>query len=449
MRSLRIRLAGALAAVGLVVTMIAAIAITYERWQEESRSLPAAVELEAIRLAELTDRDGLSVPSVGGRDRFALLFDLDGAVVAQQGLVEAGALELGRQAWSETVDFDIVVSFADPVPDGRERFVSAAACLDRELCDTAVAGASTVGFVEFVVPRLGWILGLSLAVGVAGLVAGRWLVGRALEPVEAMRAELEEITGGSLERRVPVAGSGDEIQHLGETLNATLDRLQGASSAIERFAADAAHELRSPITGARAAMELRAADDELLRAGLVELDRAAALIDDLLFLARNEGVPARRVDVDVDEVVRSAIASARARHPEVVFTIEAKPVRVVGDPAAIARLAINLIENAATYGSGRVHAGVDALADDWARIVVEDDGPGVPEKERARIFERFGRVDESRSRRSGGTGLGLAIASEIASAHGGSISVDDGDLGGARFAVLLRLASTEAGAPPS
>ena len=447
MASLRTRLGAALALVGLTATFAAAIAITYERWQEESQSLPAAVELEAFRLSEVAGSQELSVPAVGGRDRFSLLFDQDGTLVAQRGTVDEATIDAGLEAWSETVDFDVGVSFVEPATGGGQRFISAAACLNTTVCDTAVAGSSTVEFADYAVPRLGWILGLPVAVGLAGLVLGRWLVGRALRPVEAMRAELEEITGSSLERRVPVARSGDEIQHLGETLNTTLDRLQTAGTAVERFAADAAHELRSPITGARAAMELRSDGDDLLQAGVAELDRAGALIDDLLFLARHDGVPARRVDVDVDEVVQSVVATGRTRHPEVAFTVEADPVRLTGDPAAITRLVTNLVENAAHYGSGRVlvrvvrAGGVGDVLGGAAAITVDDDGPGIPAPERKRIFERFSRLDESRSRRSGGTGLGLAIAADIAADHGGSISVGDADLGGARFTVRLPTAA--------
>lgn len=200
-------------------------------------------------------------------------------------------------------------------------------------------------------------------------------------------------------------------------------------------------------------MELRSDEDDLLHDGVAELDRAGALIDDLLFLARHDAVPSRRIDLDVDEVVRNAVATARTRHPDVVFTVETTPVRFVGDPAAMTRLVTNLVENAAHYGSGRVLASVEgeAVGDGdcdrgaetgpgarpAATITIDDDGPGIPASERDQIFERSSRLDESRSRRTGGTGLGLAIAAEIVASHDGSISVGESELGGARFAVWL------------
>lgn len=436
MRSLRARLGVTLGLVGLLLTLGSGAAIAYERWQEESTALRSDVELEAFRLSEIERTEAVALEPYGGTDWFALVYDDEGQPVATLGSVDDEALEFGELAWEEALDSELAVTFDEPLDGGRTRFVSAVGCLDETTCDTVVVGAASVTLWSYVGERIGWILLPALLVGVAGLVVARWLVGRALRPVEAMRAELDAITTTGTQRRVPVSTSRDEIQHLGETLNTTLDRLQAASQATERFAADAAHELRSPITGARAAVELRAGDDELLNASLDELDRASVLIDDLLLLARSEGRTPSRVDVDLDEIASRVASAARTRHPDAELTTSLQPVRVLGDPAALERVLTNVVDNAVLHGGGRVDVSVVSEGG-FGRITVDDDGPGIAVADRRRVFERFSRLDASRSRRSGGAGLGLAMVEEIVTAHGGGVTIEDAPLGGARFVLSV------------
>lgn len=436
MQSLRGRLGLAVALGGFVLTLVAAVLVGFERWQEETNSLPATVELEAFRLSEIEAAGDLDQFWSEGARGFAILLDEEADVIAEVGKVDETALGAAEDVWLETSEQDVVVSSAWEGADGETLYVSGLACDDRQVCDSVIVGRSPGQLLGFLGARVPWLLGTAVLVAAGALLLARWMVGRALQPVEAMRAEVAAITASELDRRVPRPGTGDEIERLAVTLNDTLGRLQSSSEATERFAADAAHELRSPITGVRAAVELRAGDDELLTDALGELDRAGRMIDDLLVLARRQTGPRVLQEVDLDDIVQRDIAAARIRFPAVAFDANIAPARLAGDPDGLRRVATNLIENAANYCVGLVRVEL-AAADDFWRLLVDDDGVGVPVDERARVFERFARLDESRARATGGSGLGLALVVELVIEHGGSVSIGDAPLGGARFEVLL------------
>jgi signal transduction histidine kinase len=170
---------------------------------------------------------------------------------------------------------------------------------------------------------------------------------------------------------------------------------------------------------------------------LDEHDRTARLLRDLLFLARaDEGLgDARRTEVDLDDVVLAEVARLRPRATAVLDTSGVSAGRVRGDADALGRAVRNLLENADRHAAGVVRVDLTRTGDD-VQLVVADDGPGIPPVDRARVFDRFARLDAGRSRAEGGTGLGLAITKQIVEAHDGSIGVLEGD-GGARVAVRL------------
>ena len=138
----------------------------------------------------------------------------------------------------------------------------------------------------------------------------------------------------------------------------------------------------------------------------------------------------------VDDIVRVVVANARSRYPERRIETQLAPTRITASPDALTRIATNLVENACRYGASSVSVAVVVDGGSCA-LIVDDDGAGVPVAERGRIFERFARTDESRARSSGGSGLGLAIVAELVAEHGGSVTVDESPLGGARFTVDL------------
>ena len=199
-----------------------------------------------------------------------------------------------------------------------------------------------------------------------------------------------------------------------------------------------------PLTGLRATLELAQLDperaDRAIPQAIAQVDRTTALIDDLLQLARDDaGVGATRRPTDVDDLVRTELRDLGTRRPGItVQRGRIDPVQVMADPGGLTRVVRNLLDNAALHGRSTVRAGLVVDHEAWT-LTVDDDGPGIPAGERAAVFERFHRLDQSRSRGTGGTGLGLAIVAGVIAAHRGTITVGDSDLGGAQMVVRVPL----------
>src|SRR3954470_10225453 len=225
----------------------------------------------------------------------------------------------------------------------------------------------------------------------------------------------------------------------------TLRPVREAGERQRRFVADAAHELRSPVASIRQHAEVASAHPETTDvrelAGTVGAEgvRLQTLVDDLLLLARlDEGTTPAAREVDMDDLVFAEAERLRAGTTDEVRTRDVRPGRVVGDARSLERLVRNRGENAARH-AGTVAFGL-AARDGRVTLTVDDDGPGIPEADRERVFERFVRLDEGRGRADGGSGLGLAIAREVARAHGGDIALGDSPLGGLRAEATLPLA---------
>ena len=282
--------------------------------------------------------------------------------------------------------------------------------------------------------------GLPAAVLFVAAVAW-WAAGRALRPVEGMRAELARITAADLSSRVPQPRTGDEIARLAVTMNETLDRIADGAERQRRFVADAAHELRSPLAGLRTTAEVTAThggvvDPEVLRTGTERLQR---LIDDLLLLARLERTaPVRGEPVDVAAVAEELVGERRYRVPpdERFVLVAGGPAEVIGREEELGRMLRNLLDNASRYARDLITVTIAEAEPGIVRVEVRDDGPGIPEADREQVFERFARVDQARDRRHGGAGLGLAIARDIAVRHGGSLYAA-GTTGGASLVAEL------------
>ena len=286
------------------------------------------------------------------------------------------------------------------------------------------------------------LVGIPLLVLITGVVT-YLAAGRALRPVEAIRARVAA-TGDDLSVRVPVPPARDEVGRLAETMNAMLARLQAAQAAQRRFVADASHELRSPLATIATGLELLSrgnAGPDTVEALRGETARIGRLVDALLLLARADerGLAPRREDVDLDEV-----AQAEQERPSVGIgvRVDAVPVRVAGDRGQLAQVVRNLVDNACRHARSSVVVTVRREGA-FAAVDVADDGPGVPPAERTRVFRRFVRLDDARARADGGAGLGLAIVAEVVAAHGGTVDVVDGPLGGALFRVRLPLPAEE------
>ncbi|MET8685842.1 HAMP domain-containing sensor histidine kinase [Streptomyces sp. NPDC004732] len=279
------------------------------------------------------------------------------------------------------------------------------------------------------------------------VVAGvTWLVTRrALRPVAAITAEMSAITASEdLARRVPEPDTHDEIARLARTTNETLTALQTSVERQRRFVADASHELRSPIASLRTQLEVGAAHPELLDVdGAVEdTVRLQELAADLLLLARlDAGEKPGEGRVDLAAFAREELSQRTRDHIDVHTDL--KSVEVAGSRSQLARVLGNLLNNAQRHARSRVT--VTTRSDGaWAVLEVSDDGSGVPASERERIFERFVRLDDARTRDEGGAGLGLAIARDVAVRHGGTLVVRAAPSGGALFE--LRLPSPQSSA---
>ncbi|MFE3265346.1 ATP-binding protein [Streptomyces sp. NPDC059215] len=277
------------------------------------------------------------------------------------------------------------------------------------------------------------LTGLPLLLAVVAAVTWR-VTRRALRPVEGIRSEMAAITASEdLARRVPVPDTQDEVAGLARTTNETLAALETSVERQRRFVADASHELRSPIASLRTQLEVGAAHPELLDVtGAVEdtvrLQRLAA---DLLLLARlDAGERPSGTRFDLAALVREEVS----RRPGV--TAHCASAEVVGSRGQLARLLGNLLDNARRHARSRVAVTVRTDGP-WAVLEVADDGAGVPAAERERIFERFVRLDEARSRDDGGAGLGLAIARDVARRHGGTLTAGEAAEGGALFTLRL------------
>jgi signal transduction histidine kinase len=423
LRSVRARItAVAVLVVAVVLGVVSALVVVTQR-ASRTDQLDDALELEAERLAAVAatgsppvvdDEDDVLVAILRNGALVAATEDADPEDVAVLAAADEGAVRIDDEAHrvgrAEEGAFEVVV--AAPTED----------------IDESVAGL--VRTLALLVPAATVVLAAVVWV----------LVGRTLRPVERIRTEVAAIGLDELDRRVPQPAGDDEIARLASTMNEMLERLDQANQRQQRFVADASHELRTPLTRIRAELELderhpdRADPAATRRKVLRDVGALQRLVDDLLLLARNDA-RVRTADalVDLDDLV---LEEAEAFRGVDVGNVSAAQVR--GDAAALRRVVRNLVDNATRHARRRVAVTLGERGD-RARLIVEDDGEGIPPERRAEVFERFARLDDARTPTEGRTGLGLAIVRAVVTQHGGSVEVDDSPLGGARFVVSLPL----------
>jgi len=284
---------------------------------------------------------------------------------------------------------------------------------------------------------------------IAGLVAGLiaiWVVaGRALAPLKRVAVTADEIgRTRDFARRLPVNGSRDEVGLLASSFNGMLGQLQDAFESQRRFVSDASHELRTPLTtiqGNAGLLASRSVADEVRRAAAEDVvkegARMARLVDRLLTLAgADSGLGLTLAPLELKPLVEEVCRQAAAQHGDHELSVDAADVRVDGDDDALRQLLWILLDNAFRFATSAVDVSL-STEDGWARLLVADDGPGVPSEHRERIFERFYRADSSRA--GSHAGLGLSIARWIVAQHGGRIIAGEAKLGGAAFLVDLPL----------
>lgn len=294
------------------------------------------------------------------------------------------------------------------------------------------------------------LAGISLLVLVVGGIGGTALAHRLVGPLALMAGNARRITAEELHERLEFAGSGQELEQLGEAFNTTLARLEASFAQLRRFTADASHEIRTPLTALRSVGEVALQGEksvseyrEVIGTMLEEVDGLARLSDELLALARAE---AGQVHYQFEALDLTTLATDVASQLEVLaeergqsLSVGASdPVVVKADRVTLRQALINLIDNAIKYAprDARVNVRI-GTHEAFAFIEVTDNGPGIAPEHLDKIFERFYRIDPSRSREIGGTGLGLSLVKLTAEAHGGHVEVESHLGKGSAFRIVL------------
>jgi signal transduction histidine kinase len=432
---------GAVVVVG-VALLIAAIAMVVLLRRSLTANVTTATRARAEAVADLVTEGGSGqIVRVGDpEDEFVQVLDSQGEVVRYSPNVE-GRPALLRLAPGEA-------GRLERLPDVEDDpfLVVATGAESSQGVVTVMVGRTLESVTEssqVVVSLL--VIGFPLLLVVVAATAWR-VVGRALAPVEAIREEVDAISTKELHRRVPDPPGRDEIARLATTMNEMLARLEEGHDRQRRFVSDASHELRSPVATIRQHAEVALAHpeqsrvEELAEVVLEEDIRLQRLVEDLLLLTRMDErtVQLRMAPVDLDDIVLEEAQRLRSTSELRIRTDGVSAVRVAGDFAQLQKLVRNVTENAARHARSTVELSLTE-ADGDVLLRVDDDGKGIPQPDRKRVFERFVRLDEARARDSGGSGLGLAIVAEIAAAHGGSVAALEGPLGGVRIETHLPL----------
>lgn len=391
-----------------------------------------------------------TIASTGNESSVVQVVDRMGVVVSASGNITGNPTVLANPPGRRVATAFTTTGL--PIDDAGQSFRLIAEPVDLPGGPGWVYVATSLGQVDASVSRVATLLasGLPLLLIVVAVVTWR-AVGRALRPVERIRQSAAAIGGTGLEERLPVPASRDEIARLAVTMNQMLTRLQDSAVRQRQFVGDASHELRSPLAALQAQVDVAlshaapAADSGVLLRVQDQARRMGVLIDDLLFLARadergDRGERAPAGPVDLDELVLAEIGRLRRLGGPAVELAGLSAVRTIGSARDLARMLSNLGDNAAAHAQSVVTFSLVREGDE-ALLTVTDDGPGIPQTDQARIFDRFVRLDQARARSqpAGGTGLGLAITRQIVQTHGGRIAAADRPDGDPGAAFITRL----------
>jgi two-component system sensor histidine kinase MprB len=307
----------------------------------------------------------------------------------------------------------------------------------------AVVLVQNMSTQERVLRRLGAVMLLFGLAGVIGAAAAGWAVARnGLRPVRRLTRNVERIARTEDLHPLPVEGD-DEIARLATAFNEMLGALSASRDRQRRLVADAGHELRTPLTSLRTNLDLLLQADaaggldaasraELLDDVRFQIEEMSNLVGDLVELARDEPLTAVVEQVDLAEVVERAVARARRRGTGLTFEVDSEPWWVEGESASLERAVTNLLDNAVKWSPP---AGTVRIRLNHGTLTVDDEGPGIAPGDRAHVFERFYRSQESRT--MPGSGLGLSIVRQVIERHSGTVQVDESDQGGTRIVLQV------------
>jgi len=441
--STRARVTGLASLFVLLVTSIGSVVVVVLISHSVGNSLVDSARQDASAIDAQLARgvSPASAATTGRNDVVVQLVGADGTVIASDHPERLNVPLLTRPGLTKS----------EAVPGTHDKFtvIARRATKSHEVA-LIIVGRSTEQRDETRAETAG-LLAVSVPLTVAALALIIWFsVGRALRPVEVMREEADQITAAHLPDRLAVPDGHDEIPRLARTLNEMLDRIEDGQRLQRQFVSDASHELRSPLAVIRQTAEIsqahpdRIGAEQLAADVLAESARLETLVSALLTLARVEGhADGAHEQVDLDDLVFTEVARQRTVTTIALDVSEVGAGRTTGNPVLLSQVVSNLLDNAVRHARSTVRI---SLRQDHGRatLAVEDDGAGIAAADRARVFERFVRLDEARARDDGGSGLGLAIVASIAHAHGGSVRVTDGSSGGARFEVVLPMAADDA-----
>ncbi|GAA2838193.1 sensor histidine kinase [Nonomuraea rubra] len=404
----------------LIMSGVTVISLAYPRWARAALVEQADEASRRITTIVDTHRFTGRIPPQAGVGLLQVVDDEGRVVAASAGLAGQPPITSARPSGGDSRVSDrvcrpegcMVVVGTSNRATVYGPIVAYAAVREPFLLDATFMPAVLYGSAAALLALMGW--------------AAWYGVGQVLAPVERIRRGLERISAEDLSRRVEVPASQDEVAELAVTVNDTLGRLEDAVERHRRFVSDASHELRTPIAGLLVRLEagLDERSDADWRAAMADAQRLSDIVGDLLLMARlDAGAEIAGERVDLGRLVEEEVARRPARLP---VTVRAEPgVFVRCSPLRLARVLTNLLSNADRYGDSAVWVTVRGSGDE-AVLEVADDGPGIPEEMREQVFERFTRLDRTRSRDTGGSGLGLPIARDIVRAHGGELRIEDG-----------------------
>ncbi len=413
----------------------------------ENNDTPPSQPISSPEFTE--DFAGAARAALTHRAAAAQVVDPDGQVLIRYGpAAETGSLSTAESRAAALTDG--ATSFTAGLGDGDQRYRVRVTAFTLRNGPHYMVVAESLDPVDDAVERA---LLLLLIAGPVALVAtgavAYWLAFEAMRPVVRMTSDAKDIGAGQLAERVAVPKVQDEIGQLAVTLNDMLDRIESGVSAKRRLVADASHELRTPLAVMRAEIQVSLRGDDLsddarqvLESTREEVERMSRTVDNLLTLAEaDEGklgllTKPVRLRATLEDAARQLEPLAAAK--DVNLLVEGAHVVARADLQRMNQAVINLLENAVKFSpaGGTVGARTWRTADEVG-ISVTDEGPGIPPEERARLFDRFYRVDAARGRAITGSGLGLAICLEVALAHGGRVWVESTPPNGSTFSLAL------------
>lgn len=436
----------AVAALAIVLTLAGVVLLVVLRASLLENARELAIQRRDSIVERLDEDDNIDIS--GTDTQITQILRADGTVVAvsddafTEPLYEDRPLAAGETYLSGHPGLLSIMDFDD--------YLVAAAGVELSQGNVTVVVAVPTSIQRDAISTVGWFLlgGVPVLVALAGGMI--WiLVGRSLRPVERIRATVASITRQNLNERVEVPATRDEIEHLAVTMNEMLGRLESADQAQRRFVTNASHELRSPLATLTTGLEIAAADPtgdtwrETTGILQTQTRRMSYLVEDLLTLAKldDAGLRFTMSDVDLDDVLNEEVTRLRSISSHMI-NARLIPVRVTGDANRLAQVFRNVLNNADRHAGTRIDINL-ALDDNAATITIDNDGDTIAEDQREKVFDRFVRLDASRTRESGGSGLGLAISREILRAHGGTITAAQTPEGRTRFRITMPLQVTQ------